>query len=811
MNAWRPLLRLAVRDARRDRWRTLLIVGAVALPVAGLVGAIALFDTFTPTPQDRATAQLGAADLGIMLGGLPPDADPLADLAARLPGGTALQPLTYADDELVLPGRRDGVLLAAVPLTDDTLAAGMYQVVDGRAPAGPDEAAVARALAERSDLELGDEITFATHPSVEVVGIALPPDATDARLVLVAPGSLSAAGTVRQVLVGLPDGTTGASLHTTLGQVDGVIATVLREEILAHRYEAGERWAATIIGGLAVVEVALIAGAAFAVSTRRRQRELGLLAAVGGSRRDVRRVVLLTGAAAGVVGTLVGVAVAGLAVVVGMPWFRSISERALDGPRFDAPWIVGVALLGVVAAVLGAWLPARAVARLPVTTALAGRRPTAAPSSRTLVAGLVLVVAGVALVGLAVTVGVVADGGLVFLLGVVLVVLGAGLASPWLLEQLGRLAPHLPVGPRLALRDAARFRTRNGPIVTAAMAGLAATVTVSAVFVSLDTSMAASYEPSFAREHLVIQAWSEQPVAEQVAATLGGTPIDVLDAGLQATSAVEGSPSPETFPDLGGVAVGTPALAAALGGQPLVDALAGGRVVVLNQEVEQVRLTRWDQTGESPVSDLVVTADDRLTVLHLPDGVPTPWSGLPTVLVPPDLVAAPTPVRHAVLVVLDEPLTVEGYETAQAMVTAADPDSWMSGELGHRTRYATQVQVVVIAGALVGLALVAVALALAATEARSDQRTLAAVGASAATRRSLAAGRALVLAGLAGVLAVPVGLLPAYAALLAFAGAGLTVPWATVAIVTLGVPLVATAGAAIAARREPPDLLRTAA
>jgi putative ABC transport system permease protein len=810
MNAWRPLLRLAVRDARRDRWRTLLIVVAVALPVAGLVGAIVLFDTFTPTPQERATAQLGTADLGITLGDVPSDADPLGDLAALLPDGAALQPLTFADDELALPGRRDGVTFAAIPITDDTLAAGMYEIADGRAPAGPDEAAVTRAFAERFGLELGDEVMFVTQPSVEVVGIALPPDAIDARLVLVMPGSLSAAGTVRQVLVGLPDGANGASLHTALGQVDGVIATVLREEILAHRYDAGERWAATIIGGLAVVEVALIAGAAFAVSTRRRQRELGMLAAVGGSSRHVRRVVLLTGAAAGVVGSLVGVAVACLAVVVGMPWFRSISERALDGTRFDLPWIVGVAMLGVLAAVAGAWLPARGVARLPVTSALAGRRPTSVPSSRSLVAGVLLVAVGLGLVVLAVMVGVVADGGLVLLVGVVLVVLGAGLASPWLLEQLGRLAPHLPVGPRLALRDAARFRTRNGPIVTAAMAGLAATVTLSAVFVSLDTSMAASYEPSLARDHLVIQAWSDQPVAEQVAATLGGTTADVLDPRLQASSEVDPAAAATPSSDLGMVAVGTPELAAALGGQPVVAALAAGNVVVLNQQVDRLRLTRWDDAAHEPTTVAVLTTADELTVLQLPGGVPARWSGLPTVLVPPELAVDTEPLLHAVLVDLDEPLTEEGYGTAQAMVVSADPDGWMTGELGHRTMYAAQVQVVVIAGALVGLALVAVALALASAEARSDQRTLAAVGASAATRRSLAAGRAFVLAGLAGVLAVPVGLVPAYAALLAFTGAGLRVPWATVAIVVLGVPLLATAGAALAARREP-ALLRTAA
>ena len=41
-------------------------------------------------------------------------------------------------------------------------------------------------------------------------------------------------------------------------------------------------------------------------------------------------------------------------------------------------------------------------------------------------------------------------------------------------------------GPRLAVRDAARFRSRNGPIVTAAMAALAASVTITALLGSLE-------------------------------------------------------------------------------------------------------------------------------------------------------------------------------------------------------------------------------------------------------------------------------------------------------------------------------------
>ena len=64
-----------------------------------------------------------------------------------------------------------------------------------------------------------------------------------------------------------------------------------------------------LIGGLAMLEIVLLAGPAFAVGARRRQRDLALVAAVGGNPAHVRRIVLADGAVLGVLAAAVGVVV----------------------------------------------------------------------------------------------------------------------------------------------------------------------------------------------------------------------------------------------------------------------------------------------------------------------------------------------------------------------------------------------------------------------------------------------------------------------------------------------------------------------
>ena len=83
----------------------------------------------------------------------------------------------------------------------------------------------------------------------------------------------------------------------------------------AERYPefaGGNRFAAAVpglLGGLAMLEIILLAGPAFAVGARRRRRDLALVAAAGGSPAHLRRIVLADGVVLGAVAAALGVGV----------------------------------------------------------------------------------------------------------------------------------------------------------------------------------------------------------------------------------------------------------------------------------------------------------------------------------------------------------------------------------------------------------------------------------------------------------------------------------------------------------------------
>ena len=91
MSGWRTALRIASREARLARGRSILVVAMIMLPVAPLGFAAAYTDTFTLTPNERANRLMGTAQavLGWPSGG-PVHQDP-TDLDAFGPPG-ALPP-----------------------------------------------------------------------------------------------------------------------------------------------------------------------------------------------------------------------------------------------------------------------------------------------------------------------------------------------------------------------------------------------------------------------------------------------------------------------------------------------------------------------------------------------------------------------------------------------------------------------------------------------------------------------------------------------------------------------------------------------
>lgn len=799
----RPLVRISWRDVARNRARSALVVALVAVPVAAAVGGITVFRTTDPTPDERATSRMGQAAL---LAQAVDDSATTADLEARLPPGSRVDRVVTSSVTVSADG---GVMGATGQQVDlDGLAEGMLDLRTGRLPVGAGEVAASAPVLDRAGVRIGDDLVV-DGAAVTVVGEVRDPERLSSRVVVTPPDPDAPDGPGATWLIVPP---AGARLDRVAAAVGGDGAYAVQTRADGERRGGGESAALVLLGGLGLVEAALVSSAAFAVSTRRRQRELGLLAATGGDPRHLRKVVLLSGLLLGAVGSMAGAAV-GLAVVrVLSSRLQAWSDRAIDGIVIPPLATVGMMALGVAAAAAAAWVPARAASRLPVLTALAGRRPPASPSHRSLTRGVVLIAVGVAIVLAAAPAARVVDGSadivpLLLLAGSVASVLGFGMTSPWLLEQVGRLAPRLAVGGRLAVRDTARFRTRNGPAVTAVLAGLALSIGLGTGLASLEADDAASYTPVVADDQLLVQGPMAATVAEGVATELAA------DAAAPVNEPLPGGGDPSRSLRMGaaggedgssgssGVLVGDGELVRALGGDAAaVAAFDDGRAVWFGDPDDAPELLTaylGDLTGERdlgieiPVH--VVPVEQRVLLPEVAVSVAT--------LGALGVEVTPGPADSWV-VRLREAVTDAQAETAEALAAGTADTTVLRAE-GYRSATTILGRIVFAFAVVTGLVVLAVALALAAAKTRSDQRALLAVGADPNLRRSIAAGRAAVLGGLGGVLSVPAGLLPVVGLLRAASGIPLVVPWGSIAMVGIGTPVLAVVGAWLLTRPAP--------
>src|SRR5205814_5172553 len=98
-----------------------------------------------------------------------------------------------------------------------------------------------------------------------------------------------------------------------------------------------------LVAGLAMLEVVLLAGPAFAVSARRRRRDLALVAAAGGTPAHLRRIVLADGVVLGAVAAAAGVAL-GVGVAAAL---QPLIEAHLSHARAGAFRAFPAALAGL--------------------------------------------------------------------------------------------------------------------------------------------------------------------------------------------------------------------------------------------------------------------------------------------------------------------------------------------------------------------------------------------------------------------------------------------------------------------------------
>jgi putative ABC transport system permease protein len=370
---------MAEQNARRNPRRSASTATALVVGVA----VVSLFTVFAASMKASLSDQV-SSDFG-------------ADLAMTTPafGGGQLA-ATAADDVAELPevsaavGLGGGSVLlngddTTVTATDPAgLAdvAGIETVGGSLKSVGTDGIAVGESKADDNGWHVGStvELTFVDGAKESATVEAV---YRDNSLVgsLVVPEKLWADHTsqplLRAVLVKVADGSTADEAHRALEPLaDKLGGDVQNKDEYASAATQGLDMLLSIIYvllALAVIIALLGIANTLSLAVHERRRELGLLRAVGQTRRQVRSVLRLESVIISVFGTIVGL---GLGAFLGWTLFATVASASDTlGSHFALPVVqlVVITVLGALAGVLAARRPARRAARIPVLEAIASQ------------------------------------------------------------------------------------------------------------------------------------------------------------------------------------------------------------------------------------------------------------------------------------------------------------------------------------------------------------------------------------------------------------------------------------------------------
>jgi putative ABC transport system permease protein len=832
VSSWGAALRIARRDAWRHRVRSSLIIAMVLIPVLGLASADILARTIQLSPQELISREIGTADVafGVVGGPVRQNANPLSTDGFHV---------TYPPHHHGTSGPAVGTpayqsamrrALAAVDATDSTvfsstfgyasahnlkvpvsideialtnpLTSGIDKLVSGRAPQTRNQVAFSGSMLHALGVGIGDQVALGNR-SFTVTGTVRNLRGWSDNWATVAPGALPVhSHDVTLVLAKTPKPVSLAELRKVNAfGVYGVSAAVLlqpgtplfyqQSSNLTSRYAVGVE---TVAVGMSILEVCLLAGAAFAVGARRQRRDLAVLSAAGGGPEDVRRVVLAGGLVLGVVGAVVGLGLAFALSPIVLPHVANAMNRAPGHYDVRPVELAGITLLGIITGLLSAVLPARSAARVDVVEALSGRRGVTQSARHIPLIGIAMIVLGTAIAYKATR-----DFHFnILLAGAVIAQLGFVLCASALVGLVARLGRYVGLAPRLALRDAARHRGRSGPAVAAIMSAVAGTIAISTYFVTVVHNNRNDYQPEGRVGQAALGLYHSTPAERARYSTvlqdsLGASKVlqvptvKCLTFGGKCHELIDYSGYPQVaFTSL---AVGDASLIpVAIGhSDPAASAaLAAGKVVVFVKKVV-------------PLAHQLGAAYDLrqipgIQVMQIPTG--NDGYALGGLITP--TTAARLHAQTAVHVML--PVTAKSPSTDQiARASYQLPDNViLTVERGYKPgHYAGGVVILEIVAIIVMLGATAVSVGLSMAESKPHLVTLAAVGGRPLTRRLLVGSQAGVVSLLGAAQGLVAGLIPAWAVLHALRRPNFTLPWQTMLVIVIAIPLLSMIGTAL--------------
>jgi putative ABC transport system permease protein len=371
--------RLARENATRQPQRTAVTASALMIGVA-LVVLVTIFAAgLRATIDEGIDEQVRAAGIITHEDGFSPLPVGVTEQLAEVDGVESVSAVRFETGRIVGEQSNTGVTGVDPATVQDVLTLDWDEGSDAvLAGLGTDGAAVSNDFAESKDVGVGDSLTFLTPRGEEVTytvdGIY---DAAAGFVggVVVSNASLESEWRADEsvafaMVAGGPDADQEAikrAEEQALSDFPAAKAMTI-EDFKEEQNRQVDGLVGLVMALLALSVIVALLGIVntMALSVHERTRELGMLRAVGMSRRQVRRMVraesVITALIGAVLGTVLGVA------------FAALLSRPLadEGFVFEVPVgiLIGVAVLAVIAGVLAAIPPARRAAKVDVLRAV---------------------------------------------------------------------------------------------------------------------------------------------------------------------------------------------------------------------------------------------------------------------------------------------------------------------------------------------------------------------------------------------------------------------------------------------------------
>ncbi|MFF2215233.1 ABC transporter permease [Streptomyces antibioticus] len=560
------MFRTALRNVTAHKARLLMTVLAVMLGVAFVSGTLVFTNTLSNALQNSSAKGFGQVDVAVTAKAqedvgdrivkTPELTEALRERSAKVPGAasavgvvTGFTAIADRDGKLVGGGfqSQGGNYWG----TDDP----RYPMEKGAAPHGADEVAIDTETARRAGYDVGDTVRISIDGPVltpKITGVFRTDDGNVA-----AGGSLALfdtptaqklfgkTGTYDEIDVKAAAGTSQAALKSALDAAlpKGEVETTTAQRLADDQAEmisasmSGLKQGLLVFAGIALFVGTFIIANTFTMLVAQRTRELALLRAVGASRRQVTRSVLIEALVVGAVAGGTGL-VAGIGIGAGLrSLMNTLGATVPDGPLVVSPGTVATSLVvGVVVTVLAAWLPGRRAAKIPPVAAMNSVHAKATTKSLVLrnTLGALFSAAGVAVV-LAATTMDGSDGQAPMGLGAVLLIIGVFILTPLLSRPLiAAAAPVLRIfgiSGKLARQNSVRNPRRTAATASALMIGLTLITGMTVMAGSLQKSIDKMASAAIRADYIVSMANGNTlspDVEEKLKATDGVTATSPL-------------------------------------------------------------------------------------------------------------------------------------------------------------------------------------------------------------------------------------------------------------------------------------------